>query len=787
MSDALNHLSILYGKCTPDDGYIIVTDKKKNRTLGAYLISDLEKAAKCATSQPSTFIKYNLLDWPAMKRRWEQSKNYKPGRDIFVVGNQDEVRTVIGFALDVDVEPKPGFKSREETLQKLESMDCPPTLIVNSKGDTGGLHPYWLLSNPIRIESDAQREELKGYSARWKASLEKCIGVTLDATANLDRFLRPVGSVRTTGEPVTIHSYDPSRYYDLADLAIPESPEEKIVRNVKTLQAVLRPSSNSTEKPIREYIKAAGITVDRLMEEHKCTKLSDDEWVRAGTEKRTIRTFLRSDEGEGVNAFGGDPLFPADETKPTGSRYEISQMFARIRFGPTQSDWNEAVRWCANELTKERLKGVDISEFMENVAKAKQQKQPKALLHHSQSEILERSQDMGFISDLMRHNLATAKKPQPWFALAGAIALTGSLVGRKVTDAYGTRTNVQIISVGETGCGKDWSRELNTEILLTSGNDNIATGEDVTSDSSLYRILEEHPSKLFQADEFGRFLATTASSQSNPLFSVPTALMKLYTSARAKKYIAKVYADFKRSPAIEISQPHLVLYATSTPVAIFRSLGTSSIEDGFLGRTLIFESPDIPRTQMIPLRPIPESLIEFATYWRDYTGSEPGNLAGLFQEPTVIETTGEAEIVFQNFDDISHAFQIKKTKGSSLWARANEKARQLALIHACSANPHNPMIDEKAAEWAVMVTRNVTHHMVEIACDWLAENAIEAASQKLFRLIKQHPDGITQSQITRSCTSIRTQDRNQFLLSLVEAGLVGVGKQGATTVYFPAI
>ncbi len=71
----------------------------------------------------------------------------------------------------------------------------------------------------------------------------------------------------------------------------------------------------------------------------------------------------------------------------------------------------------------------------------------------------------GFISDVVEYNLSTAKKPQPIFAVAGALALTGSLIGRKFKDEFGTRPNVQIVSVGETTCGKDHARQINDNTL----------------------------------------------------------------------------------------------------------------------------------------------------------------------------------------------------------------------------------------------------------------------------------------------------------------------------------
>ena len=75
----------------------------------------------------------------------------------------------------------------------------------------------------------------------------------------------------------------------------------------------------------------------------------------------------------------------------------------------------------------------------------------------------------GFMGDVIAHNLATAPKPQPVLALAGAIALQAVLCARKLTDETGARPNIYICGVANSGAGKDHARQLNKRILLEAG------------------------------------------------------------------------------------------------------------------------------------------------------------------------------------------------------------------------------------------------------------------------------------------------------------------------------
>lgn len=176
-----------------------------------------------------------------------------------------------------------------------------------------------------------------------------------------------------------------------------------------------------------------------------------------------------------------------------------------------------------------------------------------------------------FVRDVVQFNLSCAKRPQPELALAGAIALAAVIIGRKVRDEFGTRPNVQIIAVAESGAGKDHARQINDRILSETKCSHLLGPEEVASDAGLFTMLQNSPSVLWQADEFGRFLKTTNSvKNASHLFAVPSALMRLFTSAGKDSFRPKAYGDPRKN--LTINQPHLVLFATTTPETLFSAL-----------------------------------------------------------------------------------------------------------------------------------------------------------------------------------------------------------------------
>jgi len=75
----------------------------------------------------------------------------------------------------------------------------------------------------------------------------------------------------------------------------------------------------------------------------------------------------------------------------------------------------------------------------------------------------------GFIDRVIDYNLATAHKPQPALALAGALALQAVLCSRKIVSASGARPNIYICGVAPSGAGKDHARRVNKKVLRLAG------------------------------------------------------------------------------------------------------------------------------------------------------------------------------------------------------------------------------------------------------------------------------------------------------------------------------
>lgn len=382
----------------------------------------------------------------------------------------------------------------------------------------------------------------------------------------------------------------------------------------------------------------------------------------------------------------------------------------------------------------------------------------------------------GFIHEVCQFSLATSFKAQPTLALGAAIALLGTLTGRKVADAYNTRTNVYCLGVCPSGGGKDRARQVNKEVLFHAGLDRLAGPEGVASHAGLIAAVEKQPAVLFQLDEIGRILRTLGEPQRAPhLYHIATVLMKLFTSS-ASVYIGDAYADTKRNKTI--NQPHACLYGTTVPRSLYEGLTTESMTDGFLSRMLVFESSDPDPESRDPLvADIPKAILDVARFWGDFRPA--GNLSDENPRPLVVPCTDQAKAVFVDLERRARAERQPACETiATLWTRTTEKARKLALIYACSADHQRPAIGEAAARWAADLSEYLTRKMIFAASQWVSETPFEAKRKRVLRELRQAEGGrLTRTQLCRRTKHLQGKERDEIVASLLETGEVRLEKE----------
>ncbi|MEO2036145.1 MAG: bifunctional DNA primase/polymerase, partial [Planctomycetaceae bacterium] len=343
----------------------------------------------------------------------------------------------------------------------------------------------------------------------------------------------------------------------------------------------------------------------------------------------------------------------------------------------------------------------------------------------------------GFINDVIDYTLASAPYPEPALAFCGAIALQSLLTSRKVRDEADNRTNLYVLGLANSGAGKDFPRKVNQRILFEVGlidclGDAFASGEGIEDRLFL------NPSVLFQTDEIDGLMTKINQARDARHEGVMNVLLKMYTSS-SSVYPMRVKAG--RETGV-IDQPCLCIFGTAIPKHYYEALSLKMLTNGFFARMLVLETQRRGKGQDAAVRNLPQSVLDVASWWAEQRPGQQGNLERWHPVPKVVLHTPEAADVLRQLrihadDQYSLAEDRDDPAGMAIWARANEKARRLALIYACSENHENPVIQKPAAQWAWEFVEHQTRRMLFMAGDHISENEFGARCKVVLGSLRQ--------------------------------------------------
>jgi hypothetical protein len=207
---ALLYLKALYGQCKT--GQIVFCGPEQNVVAAVFDVSELEAAAEFIENCPhQLFFKVNPID---------RAKTL--ARSQYGTGQADEVVSIVSIHLDVDANKSDKYGSQDQVLAALAQMPLKPSIILLSDGDNGGFHVYWLLNVPFELTNEAARILASRISKRWETELRRLAGdKEVDKTGDIARLLRPLDSLRNSGNRVKVYTWFPELRYSIEDFELP--------------------------------------------------------------------------------------------------------------------------------------------------------------------------------------------------------------------------------------------------------------------------------------------------------------------------------------------------------------------------------------------------------------------------------------------------------------------------------------------------------------------------------------------------------------------------------------
>src|SRR5262245_14401103 len=193
----------------------------------------------------------------------------------------------------------------------------------------------------------------------------------------------------------------------------------------------------------------------------------------------------------------------------------------------------------------------------------------------------------GVVGEVIEWILATARRPNRVLALAAAIPLVGTLIGRRVAGPTMSATHLYTVAVAPTGAGKQHPIDcIGTLLVAAEAQEHLGSGRFMSA-SALCNFVTRKPLSLCCSDEIGAFLAkVTAKGASGHEREISSVLRSLW----GVSFTVHPMPEWASREAQQVHTPALSIFGTSTADELFQALQGESIDNGLLSRFLVLNS-----------------------------------------------------------------------------------------------------------------------------------------------------------------------------------------------------
>lgn len=392
---------------------------------------------------------------------------------------------------------------------------------------------------------------------------------------------------------------------------------------------------------------------------------------------------------------------------------------------------------------------------------------------------------MGVVTDWVN---ATARKPQPAFAVQTAIAFVSTVLGRRFVTDQRNWSSLYLLNIGHSASGKEHAKKAVEDLLDACGLGHLVGPASYTSNSGLLSALHAQPSHLTVIDEFGKELEQ--ASIKNNARAQGTMKLLIETWGRCDGVLRpQGYSTFGMSGAEKkeindrvIRNPALTLLGITTPDSFFETIGSAAARDGFLNRFLIVESETGPQvSRMVKQLPVPQAVQDWAQAMLALSDGliDPSSTASAGLSPTPVEValSSAATELFVAFEAecIDLMKKYADTGLMEMFGRTNEIAMRLALCIACGCQEAAPMaVEGPHAAWAIQYVRHHAKRAVERLKTSVADSEFEASKQQVMKALEDAgEEGRTVRELYNYCRRLRHLTKRQQIELLDSLQFVG--------------
>lgn len=293
-----------------------------------------------------------------------------------------------------------------------------------------------------------------------------------------------------------------------------------------------------------------------------------------------------------------------------------------------------------------------------------------------------------FIGAYMRHCQASQHRDTIELDFAGALSALSCILTGKVELEDGTKPNLFIVALADSGKGKNLNRTLNKELLRAIGLERRIGTDGVSSGQGFASSLVEAPMGYYALDECHNIFINSKGMEALNR-SLSKTINEVW-SANGGQYKPNARSDRSLNVVIDNCAPSL--YCTGVPDKWWNGFPEESLTDGLMGRLLVFDCParkaskDRNRRQYyVSGQRVPVDLVEIAKSWGINPIDDLPIDNGQEGAKIVFRSTNEAFDAFHDFyDECEERSHDNPTPTTPLWTRCYDRITKIALILAAN-------------------------------------------------------------------------------------------------------
>ncbi|MEL4071687.1 bifunctional DNA primase/polymerase [Ochrobactrum sp. GPK 3] len=706
-------------------------------------------------------------NWTSLptKTAEELDRTYVPGRNVGIrLGEPSRVQGFYVHVIDMDIRDPDYAEETRERLVKLLELDGPealrdfPTVISGSGGESR--HFYFCSDRPYRSKKlwhSAEKMVDSAGKEHWCAEIE-LFGTGKQVAA-------PPSIHPDTGNPYVwedgfeaTEALIPDLESSLLDRLTGQNDEEEVVYDAEQLGiSYAEAEEYLKELDLNEWCedRAGWVKVGMaLHHEFDGSKEAYQVWVDFSKQSRKFNSSVHRDQWRSFKSNKEEVVTFASIIKAANESVYIREYESLP--GEFEEDDDEPEQ---KPLTRKEIIDLfneDDEDQDDDPSKVRVSGIPDHLLTIP-----------GVLGKAVDFYNKTSIRWQPQFAVQTCLALGAVVLGRYWRTDEQNYAHLYLVSLGDTGAGKEYAREFTSRILEACKLAPLIGPSSYASESAVLGTLRYRPRHIAILDEFGRLLGSTRDSSSTNLKDAQTTLMSAFgignaaiapkafsANGKSDKQIAQEMTSFTKRPSITI-------LGLSTPTTFYDSLGNEALLSGFLNRFLVVASRTKKQrwrsrrdVSFDPPRALLSWIDDYALTdelhekvhddFKDVgngDGQEEVKEIGIGEsvdqpeEPVTINFSDRARVRIEEiFDWIEdRKEELKATRRNDMYGRAHEITMRLSLIVALSCRAKK--VDQDHINWAWDYVQFYTEQMVTMAGRMLGSNETVRLAEAIAEFI----------------------------------------------------